>query len=239
MFKAASPIFAILIACLLLFTLPLPCAWAQQLEGGPTAFPDSLYQHYDWRSFEQLPAAQDTIDPTRIDQGLLNAAVFYTTNMVREYHGRKPFRFSATLRNMAAFHAEQMAMYKFVGHVNYYHLGYATMENRSRKFLAPAGGENVANMFLYDYRANSRYYAQAGEQGYEFYTRSGQKIQRHTYLSFARMLVNGWMSSPGHRQNILDTDFELLGCGLHIGADALQAAAIPVAYGVQNFGFLR
>lgn len=200
-------------------------------------FPDSLYQVHTWKSFEDLPMANDTIRPGALDHSLLNAAVFFMTNKAREQHGLRGFRFSPYLRNMASFHADQMSTYKFVGHINYYHLGFATLSMRSRKFQAAAGAENVANMFLYNYLPRSRYQTFPVEgEGFEYITPAGDKIPRHTYLSFARMLVNGWMHSPSHRANILDPTFDTLGCGQGVAEDAFRSYTIPIAYCVQNFG---
>lgn len=223
--------------CLMIITID--GGYTQTLEQSTKTlhqFPDSLYKLHSWDSFEELDIAHDTILPYFIDHSLLNAAVFFVTNKIRNEYGYKAFRFDPTLRNMAAFHAGQMAEHKFVGHVNYFHLGYATLDARSMKFIANAAGENVANMFLYQYHPNTRYQANEVKNGYEYITSGGNKISRHTYLSFAYMLVENWMNSPSHRANILDTDYEYLGCGLKVAPDAFLSASIPLAYGVQNFG---
>ena len=49
---------------------------------------------------------------------------------------------------------------------------------------------------------------------------SGENIfdyfqQNPTYWSMAVGLVDGWMKSKGHRENILDKNYKYLGCGVY------------------------
>ena len=64
--------------------------------------------------------------------------------------------------------------------------------------------ENVATHFGIRYRSGSPIYRvdRDGRRGFSA-TPGGPPIPPHTYLTFARSLLDQWMASPGHRQNIL------------------------------------
>jgi uncharacterized protein YkwD len=52
-------------------------------------------------------------------------------------------------------------------------------------------------------------------------------LEPHTYASFAADVVARWMDSPGHRANILNPRFRLLGLGVHLAKAATGADMIP------------
>jgi uncharacterized protein YkwD len=47
----------------------------------------------------------------------------------------------------------------------------------------------------------------------------------------ARLIVDGWMTSPGHRRNILDANYTLLGVGV--------AAKDKMCYATQVFAGMK
>ena len=53
--------------------------------------------------------------------------------------------------------------------------------------------------------------------------------------AMGRSLVNGWMESPGHRQNILDRAIRLIGVGIAIDEDRERHTIDEIAYATQNF----
>jgi uncharacterized protein YkwD len=63
-------------------------------------------------------------------------------------------------------------------------------------------GENIATVFGIQYKSGTM-------------VSSFDDIPPHTYNSCAESLVDSWMHSPGHRANILDSDFIYLGCGAY------------------------
>lgn len=199
---------------------------------------ESIFTSYTWESFFEQSFVKDTMAPNEINYTLLDAAVFYATNKIRSQYGLKSLKYSAPLNAMAAFHASQMAKRKFVGHENYFAIGYSTLDLRSKRFLANAGGENVANMFIHDYIPAKRYYTEKeGEQLQFYYSHNDEELQFHTYESFAFTMVKAWMSSPAHKDNILDKDFSYLGCAMRASFNYAELNKLPLAYAVQNFGY--
>lgn len=234
------PTFTFWITCLWVFGIPIglgPLLWGQSawLIPQPTSFPDSLYRLHDWKSFCQLPFAHDTIDLDHPDLELLDAAVFFATNKARGDYLFPPLTFSPELRDMARYHATEMAYHRFIGHENPFNPEMASMFLRSKFFQAQAYSENVASYFLMNYQSGSRYitYDEGGEK--VFLLSSGPKILRHTYWSFALALVNAWMNSKGHRVAILDPQMHTLGCGIMVEPPYFRKG-IPMAMCTQNFG---
>ncbi len=56
-------------------------------------------------------------------------------------------------------------------------------------------------------------YVLPGRRGQFSRTPNGQPIPNHTYRSFAEAVIDFWMSSPKHRENLLAKEALQLGCG--------------------------
>ncbi|MDX2248385.1 MAG: CAP domain-containing protein [Bacteroidia bacterium] len=199
-------------------------------------FPDSAYSKYTWQTFVKIPQLQDTLNWRKVDYSLLNAAVFFLTNKAREENRRSLLLFSPALRNVADFHSTQMAKYEFVDHYNRINAAYSTPEKRGRKFNTSVIAENVASSFLYNYKSGSPFYRASNGASYDFFTNDNEPILPHTYLDFARQIVNDWMTSKGHRSNILHPGLRTLGCAIRVGENDMSEGMIPMGYGTQNFG---
>lgn len=199
-------------------------------------FGDAQYTSVDWRDFERLPEVHRSISLQFPDYSLLNAAVMYATNKVREKYGLTPLEFSPKLRDMAVFHSKEMARLRFVGHYNRTNNKMYSMDERSEYFRANAYSENVANFFVFNYDSGARYYATNEGETTRFFLNDGTLIVPHSYWSFAEALVNAWMNSPGHRENILDPDIETIGAGIALDPGYPLHKDLPMAYCTQNFG---
>ena len=57
--------------------------------------------------------------------------------------------------------------------------------------------------------------------------------------AMARELVDGWMSSPGHRKNILDSDSRRIGVGVAIRESPEYGYTSETVYATQNFSECR
>lgn len=167
-------------------------------------------------SFRKLPEAQKRIDPAEIDSDLLDAAVFHETNRRRQEQGLPALSYSRKAREMASMQSDSMAEHDAVSHTNPSDSSKRTLRDRAAqaglaraKFLA----ENVASAFGRRYKSGEKFYVQDrdGRKIYS-YEPNGPPIPMHTYISFARALVDGWMDSPGHRKNILTREAQQLGC---------------------------
>ena len=178
------------------------------------ALTPSYYENYDYKTFSALPAANQRIDMNSIDYPLLHAAIFHETNRKRALHGMKPFIHSQALEKSAAGHSEDMVKYNFFAHESPV-AGKESVEKRLRAagIRSFTYGENIGMVFGIEDEEGKRGYAPQQGDGYFRYTRGGEPIQNRTYLGLAGDIVAQWMSSPGHRANILRRDFLYLGVG--------------------------
>lgn len=202
-----------------------------------TTFEDDAYSQHSWQSFNRIAALHEPIDFAEPDYGLLNAAVFFVTNQERAQRNLPLLSFSPGLRDVADHHARAMAAHDFVSHFNVHESRYRTLEQRGRVYGTDAHAENVASNFLHKYRSNTYYTPQPARPYYEYYDSRRQLIPVLSYLEFAENLVDDWMSSSGHRRNILFRELKSLGCAVRIPEGAGTKNEIPLAYCVQNFSY--
>jgi uncharacterized protein YkwD len=176
-----------------------------------------FYERYDAEAFSAFAPAARTIDMTRIDYPPLNAAVFYETSRARQAHGRPPFTHAKALEKAAFAHSRAMVEGGFFSHTNPRDAARRTLSLRLALVGVTRGtrAENIAVEFGIRYAGGTPLYPPE-EEGESFRdARTGQVVPNHTYLSFARAVVGGWMRSPGHRSNILEPVFRYLGCGAY------------------------
>ena len=198
---------------------------------------DWKYENYslsydDFLSIEKL---KEQIDFSSINYPLLHASIFYETNQQREKAGVTPLMFHQSLEAAAYGHAQDMKTYEFFSHTS------VVSEKESlgdRVLLAGFNwswvGENIAKSFGIDYQAGTPVYSPNQNGGYFSYEYQGEPILPHTYLSFAKAIVNQWMNSPGHRANILNVNYRYLGVGTtHYQDDTFYM--MDKFYGVQVF----
>ena len=93
--------------------------------------------------------------------------------------------------------------------------------------------ENLAYTFAVQYRSGDRLYVRK-ENGERImsYKPSGPALPPHTYVSFAKAVVDQWLTSPGHRENLLHRDPKFLGVGCRPGTDE---SGLPMIYCCQVF----
>ncbi len=137
--------------------------------------------------------------------------------------------------------SEQMVKFHFFDHVNNKNPKLKTLKDRlesvggNGKYLA--AGENISEYFLLNYKPTEYYrVAKADNKQVYFNTKTNKQIKPHTYLSFGEAIVADWMTSPGHRANILDDRFTHLGCG---SLYSTKPNEFPKAKATQVFGKLR
>jgi uncharacterized protein YkwD len=129
-------------------------------------------------------------------------------NMKRKKHGLKTLAWSDALSRIAAKHSRDMANRRYLGHtspegngVSYrYQQGGYSCEIRVGMTVY-TGAENIALSHLYNSMKT-----QNGITDYDW--NSAQEIARRT--------VDGWMNSPGHRENILVPYWQHEGIGIEI-----------------------
>ncbi len=187
------------------------------------------------------PDFQRSLDDSFTDTAILDAAILAVTNIQRKKHGLKPFSFHPKLREMALLHSEQMRLHHFFDHENPFDSRYHTLTDRLNKvkdknfggFLTY--GENLAQYptLKGSLTFTVRYDSHGNPHCYDL---NGSEMRPYTCLEYAKVVVEGWMHSPGHRANILNPKFEYLGCGSVLFQE--MDAAIPINYYnlTQNFG---
>lgn len=172
------------------------------------------YSQYTHISFAELNVANQRINPQNIDYPLLNAAIFYETNLQRVKNKLPLFKHSEALEKAACGHSKDMVRYKFYSH----HSEVKGKENMIER-LNIVGientikAENLAEYFAMEMERDRSYFPPSVNGGYFSYQYKGKPILFHTYISFAKELVAGWMKSSGHRHNILYPKLHFLGCG--------------------------
>lgn len=186
-------------------------------------------------SFRKLKAAQEKIEPEQINRDLLDAAVFHETNRQRKQHGLPVLAYDARAREAARLQSRAMAKHKFIGHENPFNPELKTAMDRARRAgLQPKMlAENVASSFARKYQGGEKVFVRV-ENGKEIYSAKpgGPPIPMRTYVEFAEALLDDWMNSPGHRENILRKEPKYLGCASEPG---INDGAMEKVYSAQVF----
>ena len=152
-------------------------------------FKQKVYAEHDYKSFYTLKEPNQIVNPDKYDLHLLNAAVFFATNKLREEKKLKPLKFSAELRNAAVVHTQQMIEKKFFNHIN----------NRAPKLRNPDD-----RIKLYGVETNA-----AGEN---IDLNNISMPSSTTYLQVAEKIVDDFYHSPEHRKTMLSKSYSYLGC---------------------------
>ena len=188
-----------------------------------TIFPDSLYHTYNWERFEALDIAKAEISLANIDYNLLNAGVFYYSNQYRISKKLEPFKFSKILRDASAIHSLEMINRGFFDHINSRNRKLRTPVDRTRYFRYPNDyvGENVAIEYVLENYT---------------YSPQGEIIEFRSYLDLCKAIVDGWIKSKPHRKNLLNKNYNNLGCAVVIDRTTVSKNNLPQAFATQVFG---
>lgn len=185
-------------------------------------------------SFRAMQAVRSPIDFSKIDQDLLDAAVFHETNRRRSARGLSVLRFEPRLRNAARIQAESIRRQRKLSHQNP-EPGNKSLADRLQSVGLPwqYAAENVAMTFGVRYESGARIYKRRVNGVLILSLQpGGPPIPPHSYLSFAENLIDQWMDSPKHRKIILSPR------PTHLGATSLHlqsANAIDRFYCAQVF----
>lgn len=200
--------------------------------------PDS-YKTYTDASFYQIESLHKEIDFDKVDFSLLQAAIFFLTNEERKKAKLHPFEFRSEVEAVASGHAQDMVKYGFYSHTSKIRIKRSVQDRFHLEGLNPQYyGENICSTHGLQYQSGRKVNPPypSGEFTYAF-TSKREVIPPHTYLSFAQSVVKLWMDSPSHRQNILNPNFQTLGCGARLYRDK-SFYNMPYFMVVQNFGSL-
>ena len=190
----------------------------------------------DFERFLSSEEAQAEIQPVRFDSLLFDSCLFHTTNEIRYQKGKSTFKFNKELYCAAEGHAQEMTRYNHFSH---------TGRNGSSSFdrIKDCDGnfsttaENIAKFYPFDMDYKRSYYPVWKPSWYEYrYTGSKELIPLTTYANFARMVVEAWYNSKGHRQNLMDEAYTHVACVGRISPNAMRTEGLPSVMLVQNFG---
>lgn len=157
-----------------------------------------------------------------IDRAAVERYVHEYVNEKRTERGREPLEFDRGLRETARYYSGRMAREGFFAHTGpdgeilsdrYEAFGYECRVSTGDGRYA-TGGENLAYTY---YGAPVR-----TEDGVERYD---------TERELARGIVDGWMNSPGHRENLLAPYWEHEGIGIY----AIEQTGRIRVYTTQHF----
>ncbi|PEN15126.1 hypothetical protein CRI94_02220 [Longibacter salinarum] len=202
---------------------------AERLLRGILAFPVVflLAGLFAVASSGQTPSAPTSTESSRpvIDVERVQNMVHAQINDVRAERGLSPLEYNRSLDPLARVHSEDMARRDFFGHTNpdgdgvnerARQLGLTCTLQLDEQRTAHGFGENLYTGTLY------RGYRDIFE---------GDTMVRREYdwkdeSSIARGIVNGWMNSPGHRANILDSRYETEALSTAIDDDTFYVTQI-------------
>lgn len=172
------------------------------------------------------------VNPNKIDQGRLNAAILAEVNYLRCRKGLTKLAAPAGLQKVAANHARWMARAGSLTHTSN-RSGQRTPKQRvvSTGLVKRMGSENIAKVSLYRLDQVGRFRIESAANC-QFSTTSGNRISRHTYASLAQYVAKLWYNSSGHRKNLLDGRARMTGTGAGFDAQGGNCGSI---YVTQNF----
>jgi uncharacterized protein YkwD len=174
----------------------------------------------------------DTLQPEELDERLVAQAIFDETNRVRAQLGLKSFGTEPKLADAAETQARLGAVFRPPSHTNPFPLIATPLDRVKFAGLEPDRvAENIAQIAIYDVPSGGSVYYLKNDRTLRD-ARNGQPVRTHTYASFARAIVEAWMSSPGHRANIVDAKLTHLGCAAKISRSRDD---IPMIFAVQAF----
>jgi uncharacterized protein YkwD len=183
----------------------------------------------------QAAAAQE-IRSDSVNHALLAAAILRETNVRRAKNGLPLLKHETKATEAAKIQSEIMRGRGAISHENPENARYRTLEMRVKsvgldyRLIA----ENVATAFGLQYQSGARFYPMRENGRTVFrYKSGGPTIPPHTYATFAKALVDAWMNSKGHRENILRKEAQFLGS--YCAPAENKDGQMPIYYCTQVF----
>ncbi len=179
-------------------------------------------------------------DPNRIytdyfDKTRLEKTIFKYTNIARKKNHLLSFIWDDALALTARDHSIEMAKLKYMAHespVSKNKTLKHRLENHDVTLVNHAFGENLGVDYFLDV-AGKPFYMINDDKGEVILVdgKTEKPVPHQTYKQFAKKIVANWMKSPGHRKNILNKQYQLLGIGISKG----EYQGLPAIYVTQNF----
>ena len=200
----------------------------------------NYYIGHNTDTFFLVAPLQQRIPKLFVKLNLLNAAIFWYTNIERQNHNLPQFQFHEKLQQMATLQSNQMREHNFFDQENKFDNRYRTLSDRLESvkdekfngFMSYA--ENIADCPVI--KANESFTYSFKEGVAHLYSMNGKEIFPYTYSEMAKSVVDAWMNSPGHRANILNPGYKYLGCGCAPYESKANGYSITYFKLTQNFG---
>ena len=146
------------------------------------------------------PASDATPTGDDLDTTLVEALIHEKVNEVREAHDLDTLDYDTDLANVSRAHSQHMSEENFFGHENPEGEGPKDRVDNDDSVSCDAVGENLAQA-----------YWQLEFRSYDDEIRSLESEDE-----VAQWFVDAWMNSTGHRENLLEPDWERQGIGVHL-----------------------
>lgn len=172
------------------------------------------------------------IDPSNIDWELLKKGIQHETNRIRMRFELDSLLPDNLLDSAASLHARYLSTHQKLGHINLeepkLRTPYSRIRSTGTEIIAVA--ENLARTNIYKLGKNGRFFV---DENGKIVDENGKPVVTLTYLELARELVQGWLNSDGHRDNLLGpyTHHGLAGRKMERGNKVLTEIVL-----VHNFG---
>ncbi len=201
---------------------------------------DLLFYKMSATDFMKLLEVNRPIDARNPNNALLDAAIFHATNEQRIKFNMPIFVYSTQLHEATVGHSEAMINQDFYSHENPFNPIEKNMIDRiylyTKQYRYMA--ENIAQHDILGGN-DDKYCFEVPKRGQDFIflnCNSKKIIPIRTYAELARSVVNGWMNSPHHRQNILDPTLKSMATSGRISKGAFKTQRSPFARLTQDFG---
>ncbi|MGD0565935.1 MAG: CAP domain-containing protein [Candidatus Goldiibacteriota bacterium] len=139
----------------------------------------------------------------------LEKKIFELVNIQRQNNGLKPLKSSVKLSSIAREHSVDMAKRNYTSHI--------TPEGLNPTDRAKKAGFKTEIVYPDRIRKGVGENLAMHQEGVE---ENGVKSYfLKSVDETAKILVEGWMESPGHRENILNPDYTMVGTGVAVSDD--------------------
>lgn len=157
-----------------------------------------------------LQCEEADLIPTEEDLAQIRSATICLVNRERVAHDERPLTVNGKLNRAAQGHSEEMIAQDYFSHYS-------------------PSGETPSS------RIKAAGYIYSSNIGYEI----GENIAWGTlYMATPKAIVEAWMASPGHRENILDARYRETGMGVVAAVPPSDGHGQPGATYTQDFGVL-
>ena len=200
----------------------------------------SLYE-VNPNDFLSSAAVNQPIDARNPNEELLDATLFHISNLQRKKYHLPLFSHSSVLHQVASEHSEAMINKNFYSHEDPSSRSNRTFAkrimNNTSEFSQMA--ENIAEFDIIQSKDDMFCLIEPKRKGGDFQyidCKTEKTLTMQTYKELATNIVNEWMDSPGHRANLLNKNYKVMGCAIRLSKNPYKSQNSPFSRITQNFG---